>query len=111
MLQMVLELGHRDLIHARGTLVLDHPLIRKLQVAAFHYGFHQPARLRFRPPAGRRVRLGTHASSGRIPSSLAHVSLISSMRFRLHRPSRVTRRLLAALPVRPFGVATYYGPC
>jgi hypothetical protein len=83
---MAFELGHREAIGPRSTLVLDHPLIRKHQVAAFHYGFHSPARLRFRPHAGRRVGLGTHASVGRIPSSLAPVSLISSMRFCRHWP-------------------------
>ncbi len=49
--QMIFELGHREFINTRCALVLDHPLIRELQVAAFHYSFHQ-ARcryLRFRP--------------------------------------------------------------
>ena len=108
---MVFELRYRDAIDARSPFVLDHPLIRKPQVAAFHYGLHQPACLRFRPPAVRRVGLGTHAGFGRIPSRLTHVSHIPSMRFCLHRPFTSCRRLLAALPVRPFGVATYYGLC
>ena len=59
---MVFEFGHRDVVDTRGTLVLHHPLIRKLKVTAFYYRFHQPARLRFRLHAVRRARLGTHAN-------------------------------------------------
>ena len=36
LLQVVFELGHREFIYSRRALVLDHPLIRELQVAAFH---------------------------------------------------------------------------
>jgi hypothetical protein len=62
LLQMVFEFGHRDVIDTRSTLVLDHPLIRKLKVTAFYYRFPQSARLRFRLHAVRRARLGTHES-------------------------------------------------
>jgi len=85
LLQVVFEPGHGKAIHPGRALVLNHPLIRKPQVAAFHYGFHQPAsRPRFRPRTGRQVRLGTRHSLGQIPSSLARASLTFPMSFRLH---------------------------
>ncbi len=57
---MVFELGHANVIDPGGTFVLDHPLIRALQVVAFAHGFHQSAflfQLRFRPQTGRHVKV------------------------------------------------------
>ena len=86
-LQVLFELGHGELIDPRRPLVREHPLIRELQVAAFHYGFHQARcrHLRFRPRPGRHVRLGTSRSLDRIPSGLLRARLICPTSFRLHR--------------------------
>jgi hypothetical protein len=104
-LQMVFEFSHRELIYTRRALVLNHPLIREHEVVAFHYGFHQ-ARcryLRFRsacgspcpprrepPPPPNAVRCLLR------PPDLPDQLLPSSASLR-------SRRLLAALHVRPFG--------
>ena len=59
LLQVIFELGHGDAIHSCRAFVLHHPLIRKLTVVAFAHGLHQPAWLRFGPPAGRHASLST----------------------------------------------------
>ena len=65
-----LELGHRQSIDSRRTFVLHHSLVGTQQVAAFHYGFHQPQRLRFRSPNSRRARLSTRTGPGQVPPTL-----------------------------------------
>ena len=87
LLQVAFELGHGERIHARRTLVRHHPLIRKPQVAAIHYGFHQArySSFRFRPRAGRQFRLGASSSRPRIPSGICCTRLITRISFCLHR--------------------------
>ena len=49
------ELGNRESIDSRRSFVLHHAIIGLEQVVAFHHGFHQPQRLRFRQPNRRRA--------------------------------------------------------
>jgi hypothetical protein len=65
-LQPVFELRYRQAINARRTFVLDHPLIRQLQVAAFDHLFHELVVLRFRSPGCRRAKLRTQSISARL---------------------------------------------
>src|SRR5260221_4611442 len=67
-LEPVFELGYRHVIDARCSFVLDHPLIRQLQVAAFDHLFHEHAVLRFRSPGCRRAKLRTASISARLPA-------------------------------------------
>ena len=93
LLQMSLELGYPDAINTGHTLVADHPLVRKPQVAALTHGFHQPAcplQLRFRPLNVRRFHLDTQPSPLRIPSGLRCLRPIWPMGFCLHRLHRET---------------------
>ena len=87
--QMIFELRHSDCIDSRCAFVLDHPLIREHEVAAFHHGFHQTRchHLRFGPHASRQVRLGANRSRHRIPFDVLCSRLISPISFRLHRLS------------------------
>ena len=62
-----LELGDRQSIDSRRSFVLHHALIGTEQVVAFHHGFHQPRRLRFRQPNSRRARLSTSTGPGQVP--------------------------------------------
>ncbi len=62
-----LELGHRQSIDSRRTFVLHHSLVGTQHVAAFHCGFHQPQRLRFRSPNSRRASLCTSRGPGQVP--------------------------------------------
>ena len=65
-LQPVFELGYRYIIDARRSFVLNHPLIRQLQVAAFDHLFHEPVVLPFRSPGCRRAKLRTPSISARL---------------------------------------------
>ena len=62
-----LELGYRQPIDSRRSFVLHHSLVSAQHVAAFHRGFHQPQRLRFRSPSSRRASLGTRTGPGQVP--------------------------------------------
>src|SRR6266851_5144779 len=97
--QMILELGHSQLIHSGCALVLDHPLIRELEVAAFHHDFHQARcrHLRFGPRTGRHVGLGASRSVSRNsvrlsprPPDLPDQLLPSSASVRVPPPTRGT---------------------
>ena len=70
LLEVVFKLGNADAIDSGSAFVLDHPLIGKLQVAAFAHGVHQPAcllQLRFRPQTGRHVSLGARQGHTGVP--------------------------------------------
>src|SRR5208283_3390679 len=67
-LQPVFELRYRYVIDARRSFVLNHPLIRQLQVAAFDHLFHEFVVLRFRSPRCRRAKLRTPSISARLPA-------------------------------------------
>ena len=106
LLEVVFELGDADAIDSGSAFVLDYPLIRKHQVAAFAHGLHQPAfplQLRFRPRAGRLVSLGAAQSPLGVPRRFFFTGIRLPRIFCLHRLSVCSRRLLAAFNVRPFG--------
>ncbi len=109
---MVFEFGNTDAIDAGSTFVLDHPLVRKLQVTAFAHGTHQPARLRFRPPVARRLRLGTQGDLLRIPSGFLRLRPVLPTGFCLLRLHRETTAYSRSLMFGPSAYpSTYYGLC
>lgn len=69
-LESGLERGHRQSIDSRSAFVLHHTLVSAQHVAAFHCGFHQPQRLRFRSPISRRAHLRTRTGSRQVPPAL-----------------------------------------
>ena len=85
-------------IHARRTLVLNHPLIRELQVAAFHHLSISPLSL---PPLSsarsRHVRLGAPQRSTGFRPALPRLGLLLPDQLLPSSASLRSRRLLAAL--------------
>ncbi len=112
-LQPWLQLGHRSSIDARRALVRHHALIGTQHVAAFHYGFHQPQRFRFRLPSRRRTSLHTRARSRQVPPAFAcagracaRFCFIGSHRNRLSY-SRVSGSALRPLPAATMASADF----
>src|SRR5271157_5853075 len=65
------QLRHRESVDSRCACVGHHALIGTQQVAAFHHGFHQPQRFRFRFSRSRRTSLRTRAPSRQVPPVFA----------------------------------------